>query len=88
MPTSIPVSESKLICNMVTADGYLVPNSEFSANTDGRADTRKFIARLSLPRSNPLEIPTFGPKSEGASTRGRALDISELDGTPYATNRR
>lgn len=71
-----------------TDDGYLVPNPEFFENTDGPNASPASTARLSLSRPSPQEIPTCGPRSDGASTLGWAREISELDSTPYATGRR
>ncbi len=73
---------------MDTDDGYLVPNQEFFENTGGLNESLAFTARLSLCRSNPQEISTFDPKSEGSNSLGQAREISELDSTPYATGRR
>ena len=67
-----------------TDDGYLVPNPEFFENTDGPNASPASTARLSLSRPSPQEIPTCGPRSDGASTLGWAREISELDSTPYA----
>lgn len=69
---------------MDTDDGYLVPNPEFFENKGGLNESLALNARLSLSRPNPQEIPTFGPKLEGANALGQALGISELDSTPYA----
>lgn len=70
-----------------TDDGYLVPNPEFFENTDGPNASPASTARLSLSRPSPQEIPTCGPRSDGASTLGWAREISELDSTPYTAAR-